>query len=166
MYFGSEIVGWRLFMKNQRQIQENPKATKSMFKIYPLARKCLFWLQIVKLFVELPTFDCKICFFSLKIIPFYYPKTKFKHTLIIFIERALSILIPLPAICHFPSLMSNKMMVLILWKPWCPYAPGLMCRRWFRLSGITFADVGMTTNVKIYFSSLIILDTLDEYLPG
>lgn len=31
--------------------------------------------------VEMPTFDCKICIFSLKIIPFSYQKTKFKHTL-------------------------------------------------------------------------------------
>jgi len=31
--------------------------------------------------VEMPTFDFKICIFSLKIIPFNYQKTKFKHTL-------------------------------------------------------------------------------------
>ena len=37
--------------------------------------------KFVKFFVELPTFDCKICLFSPKIIPFYCPKTKFKHTL-------------------------------------------------------------------------------------
>ena len=41
-----------------------------------------FDYKFVKFFVELPTFDCKICLFSLKITPFYYPKTKFKHTLI------------------------------------------------------------------------------------
>ena len=35
----------------------------------------------VKFFVELPTFDYKICLLQLKIIPFCYPKTKFKHTL-------------------------------------------------------------------------------------
>ena len=40
-----------------------------------------FGYKFVKFFVELPTFDCKICLFSLKITPFYYPKTKFKHTL-------------------------------------------------------------------------------------
>ena len=40
-----------------------------------------FGNKFVKFFVELPTFDCKICLFSLKIAPFYYPKTKFKHTL-------------------------------------------------------------------------------------
>lgn len=40
-----------------------------------------FDYKFVKFFVELPTFDCKICLFSLKITPFYYPKTKFKHTL-------------------------------------------------------------------------------------
>ena len=40
-----------------------------------------FGCKSVKFFVELPTFDCKICLFSLKITPFYYPKTKFKHTL-------------------------------------------------------------------------------------
>ena len=40
-----------------------------------------FGCKFVKFFVELPTFDCKICLFSLKITPFYYPKTKFKHTL-------------------------------------------------------------------------------------
>ena len=64
-----------------------------------------FGYKFVKLFVELPTFDCKICLFSLKIIPFYYPKTKFKHTLIIFIERALSIPIPLPASLSFSRLL-------------------------------------------------------------
>ena len=41
-----------------------------------------FGYKFVKFFVELPTFDCKICLLSLKIIPFYYLKTKFKHTLI------------------------------------------------------------------------------------
>jgi hypothetical protein len=40
-----------------------------------------FGCNFVKFFVELPTFDCKICLFSFKITPFYYPKTKFKHTL-------------------------------------------------------------------------------------
>ena len=40
-----------------------------------------FGYKFVKFFVELPTFDYKICLFSLKIIPFNYPKTKFKHTL-------------------------------------------------------------------------------------
>ena len=40
-----------------------------------------FGYKFVKFFVKLPTFDCKICLFSLKIIPFYCPKTKFKHTL-------------------------------------------------------------------------------------
>ena len=40
-----------------------------------------FGYKFVKFFVELPTFDCKICLFSPKIIPFYCPKTKFKHTL-------------------------------------------------------------------------------------
>ena len=40
-----------------------------------------FGYKFVKFFVELPIFDCKICLFSLKIIPFYHPKTKFKHTL-------------------------------------------------------------------------------------
>ena len=40
-----------------------------------------FGCKFVKFFAELPTFDCKICLFSLKITPFYYPKTKFKHTL-------------------------------------------------------------------------------------
>ena len=40
-----------------------------------------FGYKFVKFFVELPTFDCKIYLFSLKIIPLYYPKTKFKHTL-------------------------------------------------------------------------------------
>ena len=43
-----------------------------------------FGYKFVKFFVEMSTFDCKICLFSLKIIPFYYPKTKFKHTLINF----------------------------------------------------------------------------------
>ena len=41
-----------------------------------------FGYKYVKFFVELPTFDCKICLFSLKIIPFYYLKTKFKHNLL------------------------------------------------------------------------------------
>ena len=40
-----------------------------------------FGYKFIKFFVELPTFDCKTCLFPLKIIPFYYPKTKFKHTL-------------------------------------------------------------------------------------
>ena len=40
-----------------------------------------FGFKFVKFFIELPTFDRKICFLSVKIIPFYYPKTKFKHTL-------------------------------------------------------------------------------------
>ena len=40
-----------------------------------------FGYKFVIFFVELPTFDCKICLFSLEIIPFYCPKTKFKHTL-------------------------------------------------------------------------------------
>ena len=40
-----------------------------------------FGYKFVKFFIELPAFDSKICLFSLKIIPFYYPKTKFKHTL-------------------------------------------------------------------------------------
>ena len=40
-----------------------------------------FGYKCFKFFVELPAFHCKICLFSLKIIPFYYPKTKFKHTL-------------------------------------------------------------------------------------
>ena len=40
-----------------------------------------FGYKFVKFFVELPTFDCKICLFSSKIIPFYFPKTKFKHPL-------------------------------------------------------------------------------------
>lgn len=31
--------------------------------------------------VELPSIYCKISHSSLKIIPFFYPKTKFKHTL-------------------------------------------------------------------------------------
>ena len=43
-----------------------------------------FGYKFVKFFVELPTFDCKICLFSLNIFPFYYPKTKFKHTLTFF----------------------------------------------------------------------------------
>ena len=33
-----------------------------------------FGYKFFKLFVELPTFDFKICLFSLKIIPFYYQK--------------------------------------------------------------------------------------------
>ena len=40
-----------------------------------------FGCKFVKFFVELPTFDCKICLFSLKISSFYNPKIKFKHTL-------------------------------------------------------------------------------------
>ena len=40
-----------------------------------------FGFKFVKFFVELPTFERKICLFSLKIISFYCPKTKFKHTL-------------------------------------------------------------------------------------
>ena len=41
-----------------------------------------FGCKFVKFFVELPTFDCQICLFSLKITPFYYPETKFKQTLV------------------------------------------------------------------------------------
>jgi hypothetical protein len=46
-----------------------------------------FGCKFVKFFVELIpslSFDCKICLFSLKVTPFYWPdpKTKFKHTLI------------------------------------------------------------------------------------
>ena len=40
-----------------------------------------FGYKFVKFIVELPTFDRKICLFSSKIISFYCPKTKFKHTL-------------------------------------------------------------------------------------
>ena len=43
-----------------------------------------FGYKFVKFFLELPTFDCKICLFSFKINPFYCPKTKFKHTPICF----------------------------------------------------------------------------------
>ena len=52
-------------------------------EIYPLARKCFILATNSLIFRQLPTFDCKIFAFS-KIIPFYYPKTKFKHTLTFF----------------------------------------------------------------------------------
>ncbi len=54
-----------------------------MFKIYPLAIKCLILAaNSLNFSSNCPSAaaEHKICLFSLKITPFYYPKTKFKHT--------------------------------------------------------------------------------------